>query len=245
MENKKHETQPEEVSLLKKLISLAGYITECLASILSTNQIDFWYGNKKELKKKLREVFSIHDEYAVIRTEWEEFYKDQFNWTVDFLSVIIPPKPAEEGWRLLFIAKGMTMNLAFAIAIRLFKAWRYNDDLDKVILKNARTTNENYAVWVRDGVEPDAECLGKSARQADPDMKIGITVLERIMLEIKYFLETGNHLDYKGITFCSGSRVKDGRVPSCGWVPRSGGFEVGWCPLGISDSDCGVCVAVS
>jgi len=242
---KKHGTKSETLSIsgiMQKIGSLAGFIVDFLTTLLSEVQIDYWLGHKNELKKKLREVFSIVDEYANIREEWQKFYKTHFNWDVDFSRVIIPNRP-DGNWRLLFIAKGMTMNKAFDCCKAIFKSWRYSDDLDKTIPTNIRTSSDNYAVWVRDDIEPDIEYLGKSTRQADADMKIGITVLERIILEIKYFLETGNHLDIKGVTFCSGSRYSDGSVPCALW--SDGGFNVSWYGLGCSYSSDGIRSAIS
>ena len=211
----------------EKLGLLAGFIVEFLATIFNDDQIDYHLGHKDELKKKLREVFSTIDEFSEIRLDWQKFYKEKFNWTVDFSSVIIPPMPTVGQWRLLLIPKGMTLNFAFQIASGLFTSWRYNNDLDGVVTKNIRNTENHYAVWIRDEVEPDKEFLGKSTRQSDPDMKIGITLLERIIFEIKYFTETRNHLDIKGLTFCSGSCNANGRVMDAN-LNANGRFSVDW-----------------
>ncbi|MFA6523938.1 MAG: hypothetical protein WC264_01205 [Candidatus Paceibacterota bacterium] len=235
-------TESEKTSLqdrMQQLGMLAGFIVDFLATILSYEQVKYWLEHKTELKKKLREVFSIVDEYASIREEWQKFYKNHFGWDVDFSQVIIPAIPTNGKWRLLFISKGMTLNFAFKICEKLFVSSKYYDDLDKAISKNIRNTSSHYAVWVRDEVEPDAETLGKSTRQADPDMKIGITLLERIIFEIKYFTETGNHLDVKGVTFCSGSRDSDGDVPST-YLDDDGEFEVHCHFLDDSYSDYGI-----
>lgn len=223
----------------EQLCSLAGFIVEFLATFFNASQVKYWLEHKTELKKKLREVFSITDEYASIREEWQKFYKNYFGWDVDFSQVIIPIMPTNGKWRLLFIPKGMTLNFAFKICEKLFASWKYYDDLDKAISKNIRNTSSHYAVWVRDEVEPDAETLGKSTRQADLDMKIGITLLERIIFEVKYFTETGNHLDIKGVTFCSGSRNSDDSVP-CAYLNNVGKFEVYYGSLNNSGSRCGI-----
>jgi len=236
-------TNSSKSSIFIKLGVLAGLIIETLAKIFNESQIDYWIQNKDQLKKKLNEVFSIVDEYFLEREDWQKFYKDHFNWDVDFSQVIIPVKPELGNWRLIFIAKGMTMNFAFEKASKLFSTWRYNDDLDKAIPNNVRNTQNSYAVWVKDGVEPDSEFLGQSTKKADPDMKKGITVLEGIILEMKYFLETGNHLNIKGVTFCSGSRNSDGDVPGVYW--GGGKFKVDWYSLDGSYSGCGVRLAVS
>jgi hypothetical protein len=239
MNNGKNSEKPS----FGQLGSLAGFIIEFLASILNFSQVAYWLNHKNELKKKLREVFAITDELSSIREEWQKFYKTHFNWDVDFSQVIIPEMPTDGKWRLLFIPKGMTLNLAFSICSKLFKTWKYTDDLDKAVSKNIRNTDSHYAIWVRDEVEPDKEFLGRSTKQADPDIKIGITLLERIIFEIKYFTETGKHLDIKGVTFCSGSRSSDGCVPDAHW--GSDWFAVGWSSLGSCYSDYGVRSAVS
>lgn len=228
----------------EKLGLLAGFIVEFLAKMLNLTQIDYWLGHKTELRKKLREVFSIVDEFVDIREEWQKFYKTHFNWDVDFSQVIIPVKPIDGKWRPLFIAKGMTLNFAFKICEKLFSSWKYYDDLDKAISKNIRNADSHYAVWVRDEVEPDVEFLGKSTREADPEIKIGITLLERIIFEIKYFTETGKHLDIKGLTFCSGSRSSGGLVP-CAYLSSGGRFRVSCDGLAGSSSGYGIRSAVA
>jgi hypothetical protein len=170
-----------------QLGSLAGFIIEFLATILNFSQVEYWLGHKSELKKKLREVFSITNEFSEllrVRDEWQKFYKEKFNCIVNFSLVIIPAMPTTGKWRLLFIPKGMTINRAFVIASNLFPSWSYSDVLDRHVIKNIRNTENHYAIWVRDGIEPDQEFLGKSTSQTDPDMKIGITLLERIIFEI-------------------------------------------------------------
>ncbi len=245
---KKHGTKsptPSISGIMQKIGSLAGFIVDFLTTLLSETQIDYWLGHKTELKKKLREVFSITDEYANSREEWVKFYKTHFNWDVDFSGVIIPPMPTDgKKWRLLFLAKGMILNLAFQICEKLFPSWKYYGDLNKEISKNIRDTSSHYAVWVRDEIEPDTEFLGKSTREADPNMKIGITNLERIIFEIKYFSETGKHLDVKGITFCSASRDADGDVPGA-YLDSDGGFKVSYDSLDNSDPEYGIRSVVS
>lgn len=227
----------------EQLGSLAGFIVDFLATILNFSQVEYWLGHKTELKKKLREVFSIADEFSEVREEWQKFYKTHFNWDVDFSQVSIPLKPNGK-WRLIFIPRGMNLNLAFSVCEKLFKSWKYTEDLNQSITKNVRNTDSHYAIWVRDEIEPDQEFLGKSTRQADPDMKIGITLLERIIFEVKYFTETGNHIDIKGLTFCSGSRNAYGYVPGA-YLYCNGKFYVCWHDLDLCDSKCGIRSAIS
>lgn len=241
----KNGTKSQETSL-EQIGTLAGFITGFLVKVLSPEQVLYWLGHKSELKQKLYKLFeATGDDYDALREEWQKFYKDQFGWDVDFSRVIIPSKPETGSWRLLFIAKGMTNNKMFARLEQLFKCWKYTDNLDAAVPTNARTTENHYAIWVRDGVEPDEEFLGKSVREVDSDMKIGMTLLERMTLEIKYFAETGKHLDINGGTRCSGSRHSDGDVPYVHWDPDDGTVHVDWYFVDYAYSGWGIRRAVS
>lgn len=88
-------------------------------------------------------------------------------------------------------------------------------------------------------VEPDAETLGKSAIEADPEQK-QITLRERLLLELAYYNETGNHLDVVGWTLCSGSRRSGGDVPDVCWDPGTQEVRVDWSDVSHSGSRCGV-----
>lgn len=215
-------------TLVRRLAQLASFITGVLAD-LSSEQITYWLGHKTLLRQKLREVFEIvADEFVGVRAEWEKFYLDRFGLVVDFSAVVIPPKPVEGDWRLIFIPAGLTLNATVAAMRKLFKVWVYFEDLDASVTFNARTTVQSYAIWVRAGVEPDEKYLGQSTRQADPDGKIGMTLLERLVLDVKHFVETEKHLDEKGVTFCTASRDAYGSVPHVYWFPADGKVNVDW-----------------
>lgn len=234
-------TESKEKPSLKQLLALAAFIAGVLEEIFSHGQIQYWLKNKGKLRTKMFEVFAIApDAFTELREEWQKFYQSAFGIEVDLAGVAIPERP-EGNYRLLFIAKGLTPNKVFDAW--KFPKWRYNDDLDKAVPTNKRTATESYAIWVLAEVEPDAEFLGKSTNQADPSMEIGMTLLERMIFESKYFAETGKHLDVKGVTFCSGSRSSDGGVPSVCLI-TDGEVFVDWYDLGHSYSEHGVRRAV-
>lgn len=202
------------------LCDLAGFIVDVL-SRLSFEQVDNLLKNKNTiLRQKLVEVFQAAiatDMYSGIRAEWQKLYKDHFGLDVDFSEVSVPTKPTEGSWRLLFIPMGLTLDTTLAMMRRQFKVCVYIEDLDKNISNSTRTSVTSYAIWVWDGLEPDERYLGKSTRWADMAGTIGMTLLERMVLETKYFTETGKYLDEKGVTFCTGSRSADGYVPRVCW----------------------------
>ena len=238
----KNATQSKEKPSLKQLLALAAFIAGVLEEIFTGGQIQHWLQNKSKLRTKLFEMFEITVEtYTEIREEWKKFYHAAFGVEVDFSGIPIPEKP-EGNYRLLFIARGLSLNKVFDAW--KFPKWRYDSDLDKKVPTNKRIPNESYAIWVLAGDEPDQEFLGKSTKVADPNMEIGMTLLERMIFESKYFDETGKHLDVKGVTFCSGSRDSDGDVPDV-YLCSYGKVLVSWYSLDSSDASYGVRRAVT
>ena len=169
-----------------------------------------------------------------IRAQWQTFYKEHFGMNVDFSGVVIPDH--QEGFdRILIIAKGLTINQVIEACRKHFKVWTYTEDLDKAVTKNDRSPAEaSYAIRIRDRVEADEELKNKSANQLAEEDINGITLLERLVLELFYFIETGNNLDIDKITLCSGSRDSGGHVPNVYWDDV--GLDVGWCgPSHVND----------
>jgi hypothetical protein len=231
-----------------KLGILIGFITEVISAIfmkMSEAQLQHSIGKKESIRKQLLKMFEVTDVFLEEKEQWRKFYQKHFFLDLNFADVVIPEKPAEGAWRLLIIAQGLTLNQVYDSMSKAFKCWRYKDDLDANVTKNIRDTKIAYAIWVRDGVEPDEKYLGKSTNQADPNMTIGVTLLERMIYEIVYFDETGKHLDVKGLTFCPGSRDSDGGVPCVRWFSGSQGVLVDWYGLGSASAGCGLREAVS
>lgn len=125
-----------------------------------------------------------------------------------------------------------------------FKILSYYDDerLDKDFPQPKETTTRSFL----ENPKPDPETLGMSVREAEEKGHTnGITLRERLLLELVYFEKTGEHLDVKGLTLCSGSRNSDGYVPCMNWYSDGREVLVSWCNLDFSLSDCGLRSAVS
>jgi len=235
---------------VKQLGILLGFVLEVVTRIvtrfffgLSPDEAKALMQGKGELSKKLKvalaSVFVMDaDPYAEQRMYWETFYQKYLGLAADFSTVAIPEKPIDGKWRLIFILQGLTMNAAFEAYGKILVAhdpswsmWKYASDLDAAITRNIRTSAISYAIWVRDEQESDEEFRGRSTSQVDPDQLIGVTVLERLVHGIVHFVETKQHLDFAGITLCSGSRSADGNVPSVRWFPAHHQVGVDWYDL--------------
>lgn len=180
----------------------------------------------KKIGQALAALVPTRDPHAQARMQAEAFYQKFFGLTVDFSKVVIPAQKDGFG-RLVIVAQGVTLNQAVAACKKRFPVWQYYDDLDASVTHNDRTAqNRAYAVWFRDRIEADEETAAKSANQLKEAGTPGITLLERILMELEYFGRTGQHLDIQNITLCSGSRSSDGFVPFARW--DGGEFCVLW-----------------
>ena len=180
-----------------------------------------------------KEALTIDVDVASQLTTWQQLYLAEFGLTCDFSSLVIP-KWRKGFDRLIVVAQDLTIEKVFQQCQKHFPCWKYTDrDFDIAVPKNDRTSQAgSYAIWVRDTVEADPERKNCSARYLERKHILGITLLERLLLELKYFLETGKHLDIQNWTLCSGSRRDDGYVPDVYW--RDSQLEVTWCSPGFA-----------
>lgn len=172
---------------------------------------------------------------STLLANWQEFYCDVFRLKVDFSGVAIPTK--KKGFdRLIVVAQGMTPQRLYDKCAELFSCWKWpNDDLDKIVQSERTAKDSAYAVWFRDTVEADEDLKNLSPNDLAKKSIPGITLEERFLYELKYFKETGNHLDIENWTLCTGSRGPGGGVPAVRWGPLVRKLEVLWCGPGYSD----------
>jgi len=130
----------------------------------------------------------------------------------------------------IYVMKGVTPNMVVA-ALRKQGVIvdTYVDDLDKGVSINDRDPkNGSYRVRFKANIEADPEYVNKSANDLKEEKIQGITLLERLLLELAYFLATKKHLDIENITLCSGSRYSGGCVPGVDWSADDRKLFVDW-----------------
>ena len=195
-----------------------------------------WIKNDKALEKALRSVLLPPVLVPQQIKMWQKFYRKHFG--IELGEVKIPEKKLgqEDFTRLLVVVKGLTNNKVYDACAKHFPCSRYVNDLDKDVPTNERDPkNGTYAIWVRDVVEADEAHKSKSADMIKQEKLKTETLLERMLHELVYFLETKKHLDLQNWTLCSGSRDSDGDVPSASMLV--GRFYVGWSDAGYSRED--------
>lgn len=177
----------------------------------------------------------IANPYADFLLEWEHFYLKHFDVTYDFASLTMPVRPGDD-WRLLVIGE-IPLGEIYAKCKEFFPCWCWTDDnFDTIVTWNERDTkNGPYAIWVKDNVEADEELKNLSATDIREKGLATETLTERLIHELTFFTETGEHLDLKNTTLCAGSRDSFGSAPGVCW--RYGAMTVIWSmPIYRSDS---------
>jgi len=237
---KKSGTVLATLGQIKDIISV---LIQAIPSTLTKEAAQKIIGNKGRLIKELQRIFqeiagaTCHEEFL---TEWARFYQEVFGITADFSDLGIPEKKEGFPW-LLVMLKGLTANKLFDKCKEQFGTWRYTEDLNAI--KSVRTTEKTYAIWLRDRVEADEENKNKSAKDCEKEGINGITLEERLLLELWYFWKTGKHLDIQNVTLCSGSRYPYGYVPGVGWF--DGRLDVDYCSTDNAHGDLRSRAAVS
>ncbi|OHA23928.1 MAG: hypothetical protein A3B11_00320 [Candidatus Taylorbacteria bacterium RIFCSPLOWO2_01_FULL_44_26] len=160
--------------------------------------------------------------------DWDKVYK-LLGMSNEFERSNILVKPESGFWDVCVI-HGVTMNKVVGVLRSLGVAMSlYAEDLDGNVPTNDRNpANGSYCVRFQKTVEADPELKGKSAKVLMEEGIKGTTLLERLLLELGYFLATGSHLDQNNITLCSNSRYSDGDVPGVFWYSDDREVYVYW-----------------
>ena len=192
---------------------------------LTYETAQYFIGRKKWLGTEVKKIFSVVNPYADLLADWQEFYRG-LGLDCDLSDVVIPDDPGGFG-RVIIMAKGITPQSAYDFCVKNFPCWKYTDkSLDEIVTSERTIQNGAYAIRIRDRVEADEELKNRSANDLKQQGIVGITLEEREIFELKFFKETGKHLDINNWTLCAGSRYCVGYVPLVRW--RSDWMLVSW-----------------
>jgi len=165
------------------------------------------------------------------RKLWAKFYLEVFGLKKDFSRLKLPVETKGFDW-IVVMAEGLTLTQIWTKIVERMPAYKYWDNPDDIT--SDRKADKDYAIRLRDRVEADEELANKSAEDLKKEEVFGITVEERLVLELFYYWQTGNHLDLENVTLCSGSRFLGGSVPVVRW--GGGGLCLRWyCAHGRRD----------
>lgn len=165
-------------------------------------------------------------ELDAVDVDWSRVYK-ALGMKFEPGDLAIEPDP--NFWDV-YVQKGVTPN-------KIVEAFRglgvevnsYTNDLDAEVKNIRRDPSKGpYRVRFKKTFEADEDLAEKSADDLAAAGIDGITLVERLLLELGYFLATGNHLDVENVTLCSGSRSSGGHVPSVDWHAYDRRLCVDW-----------------
>jgi hypothetical protein len=146
---------------------------------------------------------------------------------------IWPRKPGHD--RLLVMPAGQWGNRLYDKSMRLFPCLKERiNDLDGC-LHLSGSPSVSTARWFRDRREADQEYSKESVEFLDSKMRACITIPERLLYELVYFAETGEHLDQHNLTLACGSRIEQGNSAGMQW--RDNCFVVRTCARNMSHSE--------
>ena len=233
MKTKEHRTVLASAGQIKELISA---VVESVPVNLEAERVQYLIGHKSELAKGIKNVLldgkGSGDKHLSFLSDWQTFYRSVFGLELNFSGLRVPER--QEGFdRLIVVVQGMTPQKLYDKCAELFPCWKWtNRNLDEIVISDRTANNGPYAVRFRDRVEADEEFKNLSADQLKQMNVSGITLEEHLLFELKFFKETGQHLDIHNWTLCAGSRYAGGDAPRVVW--GGGRLRVGWCNPGVA-----------
>jgi hypothetical protein len=195
----------------------------------------------KEIKNKIDSSINelnsrqLENPRFALKQTWRNIYKNWFDKEIDISSIEIPEDYDPEKHFGLIIPGNLTMNEIAIVMRKKFNVYLYKEDLDTEVNKNDRPTDKTYAILFKNNIEADEDLKNISANQLAEQGIKGITLKERLLMEIFYFEKTGEHLDANNVTLCSGSRDSVDYVPRVNWGSVGSKLYVHW--YGPDDSD--------
>jgi len=181
----------------------------------------------QEVAKLIKSKVKV--ETSDILTIWQKIYKEWFGMEINVSGLKVPDNYDPEKHFLVLVAKGITMNTVVEAMRKRFKVYLYTEDLNSDVTKNDRSSEGgHYLVLFNKNVEADEEFKNMSADDLIKKGHQGITLLERLLLEVLYYNKTEKHLDVENATLCAGSRDSDDDVPHVNWNSDYGKLDVGW-----------------
>jgi len=178
-----------------------------------------------------------------LKQDWKNIYKNWFDKDINISDIKIPEGYDPEKHFGLIIPGDLTMDEIVKAMQNKFdvRFSDYEEGLDALVIKNDRPIDKSYAILFKNNVEADEDLRSLSANQLAKQGVKGITLKERLLMEILYFDKTGKHSDNNNNTLCSGSLSRGKapfpipRVPTVRWLSKVC-FSIYWCYTSNSDS---------
>lgn len=195
-----------------------------------------------ELTQKLRPILIITkpqvqtSEKPAGPLEREQQFWADLGVTADITTLRIPEALAE--FREIAINPQLSREELYALCQKNFPSWKYYGNLDAAVKKEQARPKTAYVFRYRDTIEPDRMHRNKNYDQAVNEKLMFLTIAERLIAELRSWIQKKRALDVKGFTITSsldldGSAMRANRS-------NDGSFYVFSCGCcGHSDPVCG------
>lgn len=226
--------KPITARQMKKIASL---LTGAIPSDLPSELAQKWIDNKRDLEETVRKILLSKSEVPeVSEINWKIVYK-LLGMQAEYESAIASLKLVKDNavWAIPVLS-GLTCKKVIACLKKLGVNIKKNiNNPDVEVNQNDRNPNKDgsYSVSFKRSIEADEENRNLSTDDIKRKGSEGITLLERLLLELGYFTSTGQNLDVESVTLCAGSRHKNGETPRV--CHRSGILRIFVCWCGSRD----------
>lgn len=180
--------------------------------------------------------FGLDSNFDFVKNQlrrWQLFYFENFNLDKSFADLRVPSQ--REGFdKLLVVAKEVSLDKLMETMKRLMPVELHIPGLSDIV--SDRSSDWDYAIWIKNSCEVSEEYANLSFNDFKKLGVPGITVLERLLYEMDFFLDTRRHLDAQQRTLCSGSRRFDnGFSITVYWI--LGRLRIRWCDVDYRDEN--------
>lgn len=187
---------------------------------VSANDKNEIVANKEMFLNDLEKVFKKHMSEMAL-AEWSHFYEEQFGVSVDMSKIKIPERQ-EEFDRLIVVPEEVNLNNIVEVCKKHFKVINHiGSDVDNFDLDNGISDfrpEGSYAVWLEESDTASSDYTIYSGERLRDEGIRTTTLKEYLLYHLKYFIETGKHLDncysgwkankLRGLVLCGDSLVK-------------------------------------
>jgi hypothetical protein len=227
----KHETAPSIGQITEVISSIVQMLGKTL-NTLTGDQLQWLIGHKKKVAKAIKEAIILvvpsvgSGDHLQWLSKWQRFYREVWGIDAAFSDLIIPTT-YDDITSLLIMLEGMTPNRIFDKMHERFQepekgrhgAWKFIHNLD--VITSPRTATTTYAVWHRGREAADEKHKNKSGNQCLEEGLNVLTTPERMMFDLFYHWEKGEHPDPRSSTLTS-SRTCGGYVVGVSWDAHCG-----------------------
>lgn len=156
---------------------------------------------------------------------WQEFYQKHFGIKIDLSNLKIPELQEDFTWAIITMEQ-VNEQMLYERCQELFSCWKWTGKSLNEDLASDATSKGTHIAFFRNRVEADEELKKLSTEDLEKKGVQGITLKQRLVMELDYFSRTEKHLDIQNVTLCAGSRYSDGDAPVVDW--NDGKMRVLW-----------------